>query len=31
MGQKLKKGDELKTTTAQQEIKSKVESVEKRD
>jgi exodeoxyribonuclease VII large subunit len=31
MGQKLKKGDELKTITAKQEIKSKVEASEKRD
>jgi exodeoxyribonuclease VII large subunit len=31
MGQKLKKGDELKTITAKQEIKSKVESAGERD
>ena len=31
MGQKLKKGDELKTITAKQEVKSTVESIGKRD
>jgi len=31
VGQQLKKGDELKTITAKQEIKSKVEAAEKRD
>ncbi|WP_340152454.1 exodeoxyribonuclease VII large subunit [uncultured Marivirga sp.] len=31
MGQKLKKGDELKTITAKQEVKSRVESVGKND
>ncbi|WKV10689.1 exodeoxyribonuclease VII large subunit [Marivirga harenae] len=31
MGQKLKKGDELKTITAKQEVKSRVESVGKSD